>query len=797
MPVVALVIVISLGVGIGVNATVFSWIQTFVFNPVPGVARSGQLYFVEPVTDTGANPGASWLEFRDLADRIATFKSLTAFRMAPLYVGEPGRTERAYGQFVSGNFFEVLNLRPAAGRLLQPADTSTRGGAPAVVISYDYWRSHFAQSESAVGATLRVNDAELTIVGVAPREFQGSVLGLSFDMWTPATLAPVLMPGSTELDDRAQRGYAVMGRLGDGVSKADAQQDVSAAMRDLSVAFPRSNRNITAEVMTFFDAPRGPQRFFASALWFLQVVMLLLLLTVCGNTANLVLARAMSRQKEAGVRLALGGRPLVLVRLILTENLLLAAAGAVVGVVLAIWGTEALRAVPMTGAFPIKFQTHVDAGTLAFAGTLALLCGVLFGTPPAAQLARLEPLVALGVSPQQSARSPLRGVLMGAQLALAVIVLAAAALFYRSFSETKFIDPGFHTDGVLIAAYDLTGRLEATAGQDDAARIDAARGFASRLVERLRANPAVEAAAIATSVPLDIHGLPRRTFRVEGAARPDGQLDQALQNVVTPGYFATLGIPIVDGTDFVPMDDRSTAIQVIVNEAFVSTYLDGRSPIGRAIESRDRRYTIAGVVRTTTSDAFGEPPTPVIYFSMRDRPSWTGEVHLRSRPGMENALAEAVRSTVRSMDPELPLYNVRTMTEHIDRNLVLRKIPARMFVVLGPLLLMLAAVGVYAVVAYAVSQRTAEIGLRLALGATVSRVTFETAIDSFKVALNGVLVGALVMVLVDLHLIRGGAKDLPVLAGVPFMLLVVSAVACWWPARRAASLNPFAALRKD
>ncbi|TAK18652.1 MAG: FtsX-like permease family protein [Acidobacteria bacterium] len=797
MPVLASVIVLSLGAGIGVNATVFSWIQTFVFNPLPGVARSGSLHFIEAVTETGAYPGVSWAEFQDLRERVKSFRDVAAFRMAPLYVGMPGQTERAYGQFVSGNFFGLLNLQPTRGRLLLPSDAARPGGEPVVVISYDYWQSHFAGRDDAIGSSVRVNDAQVTVAGVAPRDFQGSVLGLSFDMWMPATMAPVLMPGSKELVERGQRGYAVLGRLADGVTATQATEDVAAAMRDLAAAYPASNLNITGEVLKFFDAPRGPQRFFASALWFLQIVMLLLLLTVCGNTANLVLARAMSRQREAGVRLALGARPSALVRLILTENLLLAIAGAAVGVLIAIWGTEALRAVPMTGAFPVKFQTHIDIGTLAFAGGLALLCGVLFGTPPAAQLAGLEPLAALGVSPQMSSRSSLRSLLMGAQLAMAVIVLAAAALFYQSFRETRWIDPGFRTEGVLVAAYDLNGRLEATAGPDDAAKNEAARTFVSRLVARLNEQPAVEAAAVSTSVPLDIHGLPRRTFRVEGSARPDGRDDEALQNVVTPGYFRTLGIPFRAGADFVSLEDRTTAPQVIVNDAFVAKYLSGSAALGRLIESRGRQYTIAGVVATTTYDAFGEPPTPIIYFSYRDRTSWAGEVHLRSRPGMENALAEAVRSAVRSLDPELPVYNVRTMTEHIDRNLVLRKIPARMFVVLGPLLLLLAAIGVYAVVAYTVSQRTTEIGVRLALGATNARVTFETAIDSFKVALNGVIAGSLVVVLVDLHLIRGGAKDLPALIGVPVLLLVVCAGACWWPARKAASLSPFAALRKE
>ncbi len=200
MPVLASVVVLSLGAGIGVNATVFSWIQTFVFDPLPGVSQSGRLHFVEAITDTGAYPGSSWLEFRDLRATTKSFQDLTAFRMVPLYVGTPGHTERAYGQVVAGNFFDVLNLKPLAGRLLQPADTARPGGDPVAVISYDYWQSHFAGAATAIGSAVRVNDATITVVGVAPRAFQGTVLGLTFDMWMPATLAPVLVPGSTELD---------------------------------------------------------------------------------------------------------------------------------------------------------------------------------------------------------------------------------------------------------------------------------------------------------------------------------------------------------------------------------------------------------------------------------------------------------------------------------------------------------------------------------------------------------------------------------------------------------------------
>lgn len=793
MPVVAVVIVVSLAAGIGVNTTVFSWIQTVVFNPLPGVVDGRGFYFVEAVTETGAYPSSSWQEYGDLQERLKSFQQLTAFRMAPLYVGDPGRTERAYSQLVSGNFFEVLGLRPAMGRLLVPADTAQPGRDPVAVISFDYWQTHFAGAPDVLTKTLRANDQVLSIVGVAPRDFQGSVLGLTFDVWIPATMAPVMFNGSNELSDRDQRGYAVMGHLRAGATPQQAGAEALAVFRHLSSQYPASNATMTSEVLAFFNAPRGPQRFFASALWFLQVIMLLLLLTVCGNTANLVLARAGARQREVGIRLAVGAQPWGIVRLIVIENLMLAMLGAGLGVLVAMWGTEALRAVPMTGAFPIKFHTRIDAATLLFATVLGLLSGVLFGAPPAAQLADADPVRALRAGARGTVRSGLRNGLMGAQVALAVMLLTVAGLFYRGFRDTQDTNPGFRTEGVLLSAYDLTGRLPTS----EADQAPAIRSFTDRLLTRLRDVPVIESAAIASSVPLDIHGLPSRPFVLEGAARADGRLDQCLSNTVTPGYFKTLGIPILSGTDFAALTDPAAPRQVIVNDAFVRQYLKGADPIGRQITSRDRVYRIAGVVATTTYEAFGEAPTAIMYFSYRDRTISAGDIHVRSRPGLEHTLATVVRDAVRSLDPELPVYNVRTMTEHIDRNLVLRKIPARMFVVLGPLLLVLAAIGIYAVVAYSVSHRTSEISVRLALGATAGRVVRGIVADSMRVVMMGAAIGWLIVLMVDLHLVRGGAKDLPVLIGVPLILVSVATAACWLPARRAAAVQPSAALRRD
>ena len=787
MPVLAAVVVVSLGVGIGVNTAVFSWIQAMVMQPLPGVVGGGSFHLVEPRAETGSYPGMSWLEYRDLQERLHAFPDLLALRMAPLNVGEAGRPERSYGLLVSGNYFSALGLRPALGRFMRRDEVERAGSDTVVVISHQYWQTRLGGAANVLGQTLRVNDRQLTIIGVAPERFQGTVLMVNFDLFVPATLAPTLLSGSRELEDRAQRGYNVMGTLGGHATVAQAQAELSQAMRGLGRAYPQTNATLHAEVLPFWQAPRGPQRLLASALAILQVVMLLLLLAVCGNTANLMLARAGARQKEMGMRLALGASRWRVVRLVLTENVILALLGSALGVAIAVWATEALRAVPMIGAVPIRFQTSVDAVGLAFAATLGFVCTLIFGAAPALQLARVDPQVAFRSGSHTSPRSRMRNALMGVEVGLALIVLMAAALFIRSFSETRETDPGFRREGVLLASYDLSGR-----NMDG----PAARDFVGRLLGRLRQLPGVESAAIATSVPLDIHGLAMRSFTLEGRTRSQAAPDQALSNSVTRDYFRTMDIPFRAGTDFADFGDTATPPQAIVNEEFVRRYLPDAEPIGRRLENRGKQYVIAGVVRNSLNEAFGEPPTPVIYFSYRDRPATSGEIHLRTRAGAETLFAPEVERVVRELDPTLPVYDVRTLTDHVEKNLVLRRIPARMFVVLGPLLLVLAAIGIYAVVSYSVSRRTTEIGVRLALGATARRVVAQIIGESLRVIAAGALVGWLLMFLVDLHLLRG-VIYLSVFAGVPVILMIVAAVACWLPARRATGVDVMVALRQE
>ncbi len=657
------------------------------------------------------------------------------------------------------------------------------------MISDTFWHARFGGAASALGQTLHVNDRDLPVVGVTPPGFQGTVLGLEFDLWIPATLAPSLLSGSRELEDRSARGYSMMGRLRAGASSAQAQAEVDAAMRHLARLYPETNAGVEGEVMPFWRAPRGPQRMLARGLWVLQGVLLLVLLAVCGNTANLLLARASAREREIGVRLALGAGPGRIVRLLLAESLLLALLGAGLGVAIAVWASEALRAVPTIGSMPVKFQTPVDALTLGFAILMALMCGLVFGAAPAFQLARLDPQVAIRSGPRAGGRGRMQRALMGTEVAIALVVLVVAALFFRSFHDTRDTDPGFKREGVLLAAYDLTGRP----GVDDAL----ARSFAARLLKGLRDLPGVEAAAIARSVPLDIHGLPARAFTLEGRGQTNAAPDRALANTVTPGYLRVMGIPLDAGADFADLDDASSQPQAIVNQEFVRRYLESRPAIGRRLETRGGGYTIVGVARNSLYESFGERAQPVIYLSYRERPGWMGEIHVRTRVGNEATLADGVRRAVREIDPTLPVYDVRTLDEHVEKNLFFRRIPARLFAVLGPLLLMLAAIGIYAVVAYTVAHRTTEIGIRLALGGTARRIQAGIVGDSLRVIGTGALTGWLIAFVVYIHVARSGSIDIPVLAGVPSVLLLVAAVASWIPARRATRADPMLALRRD
>jgi len=788
MPGLAAVIIVSLAIGIGVNTTIFSWIQIMLFEPMPAVSGAANFLMVEPRSETGGYPGASWQEYRDLRTQVPALRDVVASQMVPFNVGERGQTERTHGQLVSGNYFSALGLKPAMGRFFRPEEAERSGTEPVLVISYDYWQTRFRGAPEAVGQKVRVNDRELMVIGVAPRDFQGTMVPLKLELWAPATMAPALLGGTRDLEDRSIRAFSLIGMLKPGATSEEAQAEFSRAMAQMARDYPEASAGIGGEILPFWNSPRGPQRMLISGLAVLQGVMLLLLLAVCGNTANLMLARGSVRQREMAVRVALGAGRWRIASLVLSENMLLALLGTGLGAVIAVWGTTALRVAPMIGAFPILFPTRVDEFTLAFAMLLGVACGLIFSAAPAVHLARLDPQEGLRSNSNTAPRSRARKVLMGVEVGLAMVVLIAAGLFLESFRSARQTDPRFRAEGVLLAAYDLSGRNPNEASE---------REFAARLLERLRSLPDAEAAAIATNVPVDLHGIPARSFTVQGHVRTEAGKDRAICNTVTPGYFQVMGIPLVEGNDFAELRDKAAPAQAIVNVEFVRRYLNGAEAIGRRLQTRGGSFSIIGVARNSVYDAFGEPAQAAVYLSYRDLPVFQGEIHLRTRSGNETALTSEARAVLRDLDPMLPLYDVRTFSQHIERNLYLRRIPARMFAVLGPLLLGLAAIGIYAVVSYAVARRTREIGVRLAFGATGRRVVLQIIRENLGVIAGGAAIGWVLALAISVRVIAKGAINVPVFLGVPAILLGVATLACWIPARRASQIDPMAALRHE
>lgn len=786
-PILTLVVVGSLAIGIGANTIIFSWLQALVLEPIPAVQRSASLITVEAKSASGGFPGLAWTEYRELKEQVTAFQSLLATRAVPLYVGEPGQEERLSGMLVSENYFAALNLRPAAGRFFQPSDFTPASSAPAAVISHDYWLNQFQGAPDVIGRPVRVNGLSLTILGVAPERFQGTAAGLYYDIWIPAQVAPTIFPGSRELEARESRGYIVLGRLKPGVTPAQANEEVKNYMQRLAADYPATNGPLTGFAAEFWRAPRGAQSMFGGALAALQGMMFLVLLLVCANSANLLLARAATRRQEIGVRMAMGAGRWQIVRQLTIEGLVLAAFAVAGGLFFAAQGIDAFRALPVMGSIPWRVPATLDGLGIAVSVALATVCTLVFSLVPALQLSRLDVRAALHTSSSGGVpgRRWLRGLLIGSEVGLAFCVLVIAATFVKALNDESSGSAGFRTERLTLAAYDLSGRGYTPA---------AAAKFTGDLLRGLQELPGVESAAIAAAVPLDLHGLGSLPITIPGRERRSAAPDTALSFAVTPGYFTTLGLAFLEGRDFADLADTTKGLQTVVNEEFARRYFDGASPLGRAIVVRDRYYEVVGIVKNAKYNSLTESPQPAFYTVFRDR--MRGEIHLRTTASNANAL-DAVRGALGRIDARIVPYDIRTFSEHVEKNLYLRRVPANLFSLLGPFALLLAVIGIYAVVAHAVVQRTAEIGLRLAIGASPDRVIRELAIRHLRPVVIGLGVSWLAVFLVANRFAGARGPGLDLQTVVALGLIAVAALACWWPARRAAQVDPLVALRAE
>lgn len=789
-PLLSLTIILSLAVGLGSNTVIFSWLESALLRPLPTV--TAPVLSLETKDDTGNYVTASWLEYRDLVELAPAFEHIAFQRPKTYHLGDSQRDARVWAQLVSANFFATLGVQPQLGRFFHPDETARPGSAPVVVISHEFWQNHFRGAPDILGRTLRLNHVDLTIVGVAAPGFRGGMNALGFDAWLPFTLAPTLTPAATDLTERTTRTGVMLARLRPGVTESQARAELERAARHLVATHPETNRGLRYELLPLWRIPRGGEAAVVS-LATLQVFAILILIVVCANTANLLLARATTRQREIGVRLALGASPARILAQLLAESILLALLGAGLGILLALWGVDAIKQLPVPGGFPVRIAPELDLSALAFATGLGTACGLAFGLAPALQLARADVLTALrgtGARGSIGGRSRLRDALVGLQVALALVVLVLAGLFLKSFRNSLAAHPGFDRDRVMLAAIDLGGR--GYTPQTGAT-------FLAQLLDRLRENPAVAGASAAAMVPLDLRGLPVGVISVAG--HPFDPERKTTYYGTTDGYLATLGIPLLAGRDLAPLARTDLPFDAVINEEMARRYWPDVSPLGRRFEVNGHTFEIVGIARTTKLHTLQETPRPAAYLTLRAGFVLSPTLHLRPAHGDPRALLPALRATLRQFDAELALLDPRTLSQHLDNNLVLQRIPAQLLSVLGPLALALPAIGLYAILAYSLAQRIQEIGVRLTLGATPRGVVALMMWQHLRVVIVSAAVGWLIAAALGYvlkpHFIAVPFLDPAIYLGAPTLLLLVAALACYLPARRAAQVDPMIALRAE
>jgi predicted permease len=813
-----LVVVATLALGIGANTAIFTLMDQVMFRLLP-VAAAGRLVVVDaPGPGSGAMHNHSdtltplshplFVELRDKSD---AFDGVLAEYTAPMHISLGSQTDTADGVLVSGTFFDVLGLRPAAGRLFTADDDRTPGGHPVVVLGHGFWTRRFAADPRIVGQSLLVNGQRMTVVGVAPVAFNGIDVGESADVYVPLMMLSQVIPTWTKgLGDWRVRWLTVMARLKDGVSRDQAAARVNVLYsqllrEDLQRIDTKSERFRAAflkkrlELLPGGRGVSGLRDQSKTPLLMLMGMVGLVLLIACANVANLLLARASSRQKEVALRLALGASRARLVRQLLVECLVLALAGGLLGIALSVWTADLLlRAVPYEAAARV-LSPDPDLRVALFALALSLVTGLVFGLVPALQSTRPDLAPTLknesGTVLGGSAPFRFRKALVVAQVALSLLLLIGAGLFTRSLINLRRLNPGFEAQ--RLVTFDVDPSLNGYTLE---------RRFAlfRQLQEEIAAEPGVASVSMA-DVPLMTNTDMSHTISVQGYEPKDGENMNPNFNEVGPGFFATLGIPLRAGRDFDNADRLGSRRVVIVNETFARYFFGDKDPLGRHLtENRLKAMPnadaeVVGVVKDTRAGSMREDQRRFVYVPYAQQ-SDLAEMTIYTRTTTEPlALAARLRAIVHRIDPTLPVTGLKTMDAQISESLFVERLVAALSAAFGLLATLLAAIGLYGVMSYAVSLRTREIGIRVALGADRRTVLAMVLKEVAVLALVGVAIGLPsgygLGRLVEAQLFGLTARDPFTFALATVTLLATALLAGYLPARRAMRVQPMAALR--
>jgi predicted permease len=750
-PAFSAVIVATLGLAIGANAAVFSLVDAILLRPLP-VAAPERLVRIYAHFASGLDwSSISYPNYLDYQRANHVFTALAAEGNQAFLAGDGTGSQLLIGALVSANYFPTLGVQPALGRAFEPADD--RVASPVAVIGDGFWRRHFGADPRVLGRSVTLNGTGFKVVGVAPAGFTGPNTGLVEEIWVPLSMTPSIQKaftaGSDPLQQRDGNWLQITGRLRPGVSLRQAADAMNAIATRLRQLYPRDNAGISLRLLPESEARIYPGMrdgvVALSAL--LQGVVGLVLLVACANAAGLFLARGTARRREIGIRLAVGARVSLLVRLLVSESLVLGLAGGAVGLALAFWATRVLRSLRLPMQIPISFPVEFDARVLLLTLGLALGTGVLFGLLPALQIVRPRLGVALrdGDVGAGGRRSPLqlRGMLVIAQIAATFVLLAGAGLFFRSLGNAQATDLGFRSDGLLVASLNL-----------GYAGYDARTGprLLERIETRLRGLPGVSAVSLATQLPFSVK------LASVGAAperyvppHPGEGAPQVSVNAVAPDYFATMQIGLAAGREFTAADQPDRQPVVVVNQALARRFFAGDPPaavVGKRLVIGGTPHLIVGVARDAKQLNLRAAQEPYVYLDIFQSYDPAVAIHLRSA-GDPASLIPALRREVRALDPRVALYEVKPIARQLDLPLLPQRAAAGLLAGMGLLSLALALVGLYGVTAYALSRRTREIGIRIALGADHRRLLALVLRDGVVQCGLGVAIGIAVALAVN------------------------------------------------